>query len=100
MADKFLANPAVLQAEGRKIIDASHSFKDEADKIMEKVDYMVEHAYMSDGSRMVAEHIKSYKTDLYDMALVINEYGNFCVNFGSTVADNEQGMRDAYNVNK
>ena len=100
MANAFLSNPRAIREEGNKIIDESVNFRNSADKIMEDVDYMVEHFYVSDGSRVLAEHIKSYKNDLYAMAKIMNEYGAFCVNFGSTVAINEQKMVDEYNVNK
>ncbi len=99
MNNSFLANPSVLANEGRKIIDSSINFRDNADKIMENVDYMIERAYMSDGSRALANHIKSFKDDLYTMAKIMNEYGNYCVNFGKTVSVNQQNMIDMYNVN-
>ena len=54
---------------------------------------------MSEGSRALAEHIKSFKEDLYTMAKIMNDYGKYCVAFGKTVSINHQGMVDMYKVN-
>ena len=93
---RTLMNTISLNQQGNRMIDSSMEFKNNIDKIMEDIDLMITKSFISDGSRSVAEKIKSYRQDLYNMGLTIGKYGVYCVKLSATVKKNEDNMISEY----
>ncbi len=99
MSNVFLADPAILRAEGVKMIESAGNFRVNTAKIYSNIAEMVERSYISDGARAIAADILTYKDELENMAKVIEDYGNYCTSSGATVERNEQNIADTFKVN-
>ena len=99
MSNVFLADPNVLDAEGKKMLESAADFRTNTEKIYNNIAEMTERSYISDGARAIAADILTYKDELENMAKVIEDYGNFCTSSGATVVRNEQNIADTYKVN-
>jgi len=99
MSNVFLADPNVLEAEGKKMIESAADFRTNTQKIYANIAEMTERSYISDGAKAIAADILTYKDELENMARVIEDYGNFCTSSGATVIRNEQNIADNFKVN-
>lgn len=88
----FGADPLELQAKGGRINDISAQFKENYEKVFKTVEEMVNSNYLDPAARAIAENIFSYRTDLENMAKVINNYGNYCINAGNKVIQNQEDI--------
>lgn len=92
MSKKFLANPDILRSKAGAITNQAQLFKDNVDKVFTTVREMVTSDYLDPAARSIAVQIESYKDELYKMAQIIADYGNYCSGASTTVINNQNSI--------
>ena len=95
MGDRFVADPVVLNQEGRSQGDLATDFVSNQRTMDSTVNEMLSSAYMSPGARAIGEQIASYKDTLDAMGKVIHDYSEFCLSAGNKVTKNEDNIIDS-----
>lgn len=89
---RFVASPEILRAKGQELVSQSELFANNVTKIFESVNKMVNTDYLSPEAKAIANDINSYKNDLDIMTNTIRQYGNFCINAGNRVINNQEDI--------
>jgi len=89
---KFVADPPVLIREGIGMTTISQSFKEDIETVYTTLEDMISKDYLSKEAMAIADKIKSQRQDLENMAKVINQYGNFSIQAGNKVFENQENI--------
>lgn len=89
---RFVADPPVLVREGIGITTIGSSFEEEIDRVYTALEEMVSKDYLSPEAEAIANKIQAQRPDLENMAKVINQYGNFSIQAGNKVFDNQENI--------
>ena len=89
---KFVADTFTLRNKGNEIIDKSHEFDENVNKIYQTIGEMVNSNYLDPAARAIAGEIETYRDDLNKMTRVISDYGNFCITASSKVIKNQDNI--------
>ena len=96
MSNLFVADPAILNQEGNKIVDQGGMFDQNVKTIYSTLDEMLGSYYLSPAAMELGQKIRTYRDDLDKMTAIIREYGTFLVGAGRKVNKNEQNIIDAF----
>ena len=89
---KFVADPPVLIREGIGMTTISQSFLEDIEKVYTTLEDMINKDYLSREALAIANRIQNQRPDLDNMAKTINQYGNFAINAGNKVFDNQENI--------
>lgn len=92
MSNRFVADPYTLRSKGNEIVDKSHEFDENVNKIYQTISEMINSNYLDPAARAIANEIESYHDDLNKMTRIIAEYGNFCLTASGKVIRNQDDI--------
>jgi len=91
---RFIADPDVLLPEGNKINGISSDFFSEIENVYATADNMVRTEYLSPEALAIKKEMDEKRKDLEEMAKVMGKYGNYCINSGNKVVNNQEEVID------
>ena len=89
---KFGMDPIQLRRIGDNILTQSQNFGQNADKIFQTVQEMVNSNYLSPEALAMAREIEKYKDDLNSMKNIIARYGNACIESSARLIQNQDNI--------
>lgn len=97
MAGVFVADPTVLEQNGRKVIENSEAFKDCVTEIYNIVDQMITSDYVSREAAEIGRKVESYQPDMDNLARAIGDYGRFLDRASVIVRNNQDDIISGIN---
>lgn len=93
--DSFGAAPTDLNKFGAEVNSLSEEFTNEINTVYSTLDTLVTSEYVSPEARAIKKEIDFYHSDLDAMAAVIKEYGDYFIESGNTVVNNQEDITGA-----